>query len=245
MTGDDELDRASWDRRWTQVSREHPDKLAERRANAHLVTETAHLRPGRALDAGCGHGAEALWLASRGWRVTAVDYSVAALAIARSRAGAVGADVAERIEWTEGDLTTWAPPPGCYQLVISLYVHVAGSVGEMVGRLGAGVAPGGTLLLVGHRPIDPTTGAPTAAAGQVQVSVDAASRLSTLAAGGSRSPRSDSETRPVRVSTRWCARSRPQPPRRPFRSDPIRRPRRPWRGVPPRARRLALARLPR
>ena len=174
MTGDDELDRASWDRRWTQVSREHPDKLAERRANAHLQTETAHLRPGRALDAGCGHGAEALWLASRGWRVTAVDYSVAALAIARSRAGAVGADVAERIEWTEGDLTTWAPPPGCYQLVISLYVHVAGSVGEMVGRLGAGVAPGGTLLLVGHRPIDPTTGAPTAAAGQMQVSVDAA-----------------------------------------------------------------------
>ena len=86
MTGDDDLDRASWDRRWTQVSREHPDKLAKRRASAHLLTETAHLHPGRALDAGRGHGAEALWLASRGWRVTAVDYSVAALAIARSRA---------------------------------------------------------------------------------------------------------------------------------------------------------------
>ena len=174
MTGDDELDRASWDRRWTQVSREHPDKLAKRRASAHLLTETAHLHPGRALDAGCGHGAEALWLASRGWRVTAVDYSVAALAIARSRAAAVGADAAGRIEWTEGDLTTWAPPRGSYQLVISLYVHVAGSVGEMVGRLAAGVAPGGTLLLVGHRPIDPATGAPTATGGQVQVSVDVA-----------------------------------------------------------------------
>ena len=220
MTGDDELDRASWDRRWTQVSREHPDKLAERRANAHLVTETAHLRPGRALDAGCGHGAEALWLASRGWRVTAVDYSVAALAIARSRAGAVGADVAERIEWTEGDLTTWAPPPGCYQLVISLYVHVAGSVGEMVGRLGAGVAPAGhcSWLAIArsipqqvHRPRLPD---------RCRSPSMRPSRLSTLAAGGSRSPRSGSETRPVRVSTRWCARSRPQPPRRPFRSDP-------------------------
>ena len=44
----------------------------------------------------------------------------------------------------------------------------------MVKRLGTGVAPGGTLLLVGHRPIDPATGAPTPAAGQVQVSVDAA-----------------------------------------------------------------------
>ncbi len=55
-----------------------------------------------------------------------------------------------------------------------LYVHVAGSVVEMVRRLGTGVAPGGTLLLVGHRPIDPATGAPTSAAGQVQVSVDEA-----------------------------------------------------------------------
>ena len=145
-----------------------------RRPSAHLETETAHLPPGRALDAGCGHGAEAVWLASRGWRVTAVDYSVTALDIARSRANAFGANVADRIELTEGDLATWAPLPGCYDLVISLYVHVQGAVGEMVRRLGAGVAPGGTLLLVGHRPIDPATGAPTAAAGQEQVSVDAA-----------------------------------------------------------------------
>jgi hypothetical protein len=52
--------------------------------------------------------------------------------------------------------------------------HVAGSVEEMVRRMAAGVAPGGTLLLVGHRPIDPATGAATAAAGQVQVSLDTA-----------------------------------------------------------------------
>ena len=172
MTSDEKFDRAYWEGRWTQVLREHPDKIAGRRASAHLLTEAADLHPGRALDAGCGHGAEAVWLASRGWRVTAVDYSATALDIARSRAKAIGAEVAERIEWTEGDLTTWAPPPRAYDLVLSLYVHVQGSVGEMVRRLGAGVAPGGTLLLVGHRPIDPATGAPTAAAGQVQVSVD-------------------------------------------------------------------------
>ncbi len=97
-----------------------------------------------------------------------------ALDIARSAAQAVATDVAERIEWTEGDLTTWTPSPRHYDLVISLYVHVQGSVGEMVRRLGAGVAPSGTLLLVGHRPLDPATGAPTPAAGQVQVSVDSA-----------------------------------------------------------------------
>ena len=53
-----------------------------------------------------------------------------------------------------------------------MYVHVAGSVEDMVGRMANGVAPGGTLFLVGHRPVDPSTGAPTAAAGQVQVSVE-------------------------------------------------------------------------
>jgi SAM-dependent methyltransferase len=174
MTSDARLDREYWERRWTQVLRDHPGKIAGRRPSAHLLTETADLRPGRALDAGCGHGAEAVWLASHGWRVTAVDFSATALDLARSRATAIGADVAERIEWTEGDLTTWTPPPGSYDLVLSLYVHVQASVGEMVRRLGAGVAPGGTLLLVGHRPIDPATGAPTRAVGQVQVSVDAA-----------------------------------------------------------------------
>jgi hypothetical protein len=58
--------------------------------------------------------------------------------------------------------------------VVCLYVHVAGSVEEMVQRMATGVARGGTLFLVGHRPIDPATGAATAAAGQVQVSVEAA-----------------------------------------------------------------------
>ena len=58
--------------------------------------------------------------------------------------------------------------------MVCLYVHVAGSVEEMVQRMATGVARGGTLFLVGHRPIDPATGAATAAAGQVQVSVGAA-----------------------------------------------------------------------
>jgi hypothetical protein len=54
---------------------------------------------------------------------------------------------------------------------VCLYVHVAGSVTEMVRRMAQGVAPGGALLLVGHQPVDPVTGEATAAAGQVQVSV--------------------------------------------------------------------------
>ena len=168
------FDRDSWERRWSRALREHADAVAERPPNAHLLAEVTDLRPGLALDAGAGHGAETLWLAARGWRVTAVDFSTTALDHARSTAESVGADVAERIEWIEADLGTWTPPPSRYELVICLYVHVAGSVSELVSRLAAAVAPGGTLLLVGHRPVDPASGAPTPAAGQVQVDVDTA-----------------------------------------------------------------------
>jgi SAM-dependent methyltransferase len=115
-----------------------------------------------------------MWLAASGWQVTAVDFSVTALERGRTTARGLGADMAERIEWVEGDLGEWTPAPRRFDLVNCLYVHVAGSVGEMVRRLGAGVARGGTLFLVGHRPVDPATGAPTSAAGQVQVSVDEA-----------------------------------------------------------------------
>jgi SAM-dependent methyltransferase len=168
------FDRDSWERRWSQALREGGHAVDRRPPNAFLLAEAAGLPPGRALDAGAGHGAESLWLAAGGWRVTAVDFSATALDHARSRAESLGGQVAERVEWIEGDLATWSPPPDRYDLVLCLYVHVAGSVPELVRRLGAGVAIGGTMLLVGHQPIDPATGAPTRAAGQVQVSVDTA-----------------------------------------------------------------------
>ena len=166
------FDRDYWEQLWSKTLREHADKVAQRPPNAHLTTELRDLPPGRALDAGCGHGAETLWLAAHGWHVTALDFSAAALAHARATAEAI--DVATRIEWIEGDLATWTPPSARFDLVVCLYVHVAGSVEEMVQRLARGVAPGGTLFMVGHRPTDPLTGAPTAAANQVQISVDAA-----------------------------------------------------------------------
>lgn len=148
-------DRDFWEERWSEVP---PSRATERPPNAHLRAEVEDLRPGRALDAGCGHGSDALWLAARGWQVTGVDFSATALAHARAAAEASGAD----IEWIEGDLATWSPQPEGYDLVVCLYVHVAGSVEAMVRRMAAGVAPGGTLLMVGHHP----------AGDQVQVSVD-------------------------------------------------------------------------
>ena len=168
------FDRDFWEERWSQALREHGDAVAKRPPNAHLTEAVGNLSPGVALDAGCGHGSDTLWLAARGWQVTAVDFSETALAHARSTAEAIGADIAERVDWVEGDLATWTPQAGHYDLVACLYVHVARSVEEMVRRMATGVASGGTLFLVGHRPIDPATGTATPAAGQVQVSVDEA-----------------------------------------------------------------------
>jgi len=168
------FDSEYWERLWTKTLREHAAKVALRPPNAHLLAAAAALAPGRALDAGCGHGAETLWLSARGWRVDAVDFAAVALAHGRSLAEAADDDVAARIRWIEGDLTAWTPSPACYDLVLCLHVHVAGSVEAMVRRMGSGVAPGGTLLMVGHRPTDPATGAGTSAANQVQVSVEAA-----------------------------------------------------------------------
>jgi 2-polyprenyl-3-methyl-5-hydroxy-6-metoxy-1,4-benzoquinol methylase len=119
---DGDFDRDSWDRRWPQALRMGARSVAQRPPNAHLLVEVADLRPGRALDAGAGHGAETLWLASRGWRVTAVDFSTTALEYARSSAEGLGADVAARIEWIAADLATWIPPPERYDLVACLYV---------------------------------------------------------------------------------------------------------------------------
>lgn len=155
------FDRDGWEQRWQQVLREKPELVASRPPNGLLLAEAGSLEPGLALDAGCGHGAEALWLATSGWRVTAVDFSVAALEHASARARSLGPDIADRVDWVEGDLGTWAPEPGHFDLVSCLYVHVAGSPAEMVTRLGSGVAPGGTLLLVG-----------TPAPGQRQVSLE-------------------------------------------------------------------------
>lgn len=135
---------------WEGHHRGHREAHQEASPNHTLVAVAGDLPPGRALDAGCGHGADALWLATRGWQVTAVDISPSALSDARERAASHSGDVASRIEWVQADLASWSPPE-VFDLVTSHYVHVpAAERVEFVCRLAASVAPGGTLLVVGH-----------------------------------------------------------------------------------------------
>ncbi len=97
--GDRDLGRGYWDGRWAQALREHGDAVALMPPNP-LLTETAGpLAPGRALDAGCGHGSEALWLAGHGWQVTALDFSATVLDHCRSTAAALGPDIAAQVDW--------------------------------------------------------------------------------------------------------------------------------------------------
>jgi SAM-dependent methyltransferase len=153
------FDKDFWEQRWQQVYREHDDPAQDRPPNITLTEAIADVDPGAALDAGCGNGPDALWLAARGWRVTAVDASPTVLAHARSAADAIEPAVAQRIDWVDADLTFWTPPVGHYDLVTSHYVHTGAPVAELVRRLASAVAPAGTLLIVGHHPSDPTIAA--------------------------------------------------------------------------------------
>ncbi len=151
-----EFDETFWEQRWAQVYRDHADAVHTRPPNPQLVAATGDLRPGTALDAGCGHAADTLWLAARGWRVTAVDVAATALYHAEAHADTLGNDIASRIDWQQADLGTWTPPENHFDLVTSHYVHGVASRETFVRGLAAAVAPGGTLLIVGHDPSDPT-----------------------------------------------------------------------------------------
>ncbi len=145
-----------WDERYRSAS-----ALWSGSPNPQLVAEAADLAPGAALDAGCGEGADALWLAERGWRVTAVDFSAVALERGAAQAVERGADVARRIEWLHEDLTAWVPAAASYDLVSAQFMHLPKRPREALFRaLAAAVASGGSLLIVGHHPSDLQTAIP-------------------------------------------------------------------------------------
>jgi len=121
------------------------------RPNRVLVDELARLRPApsTALDLGCGTGGDALWLAEQGWRVTAVDISAAALDQAEQAARVQG--LGARVDWRRVDLDDGFPV-GAWDLVTSAYLQAPVALGRdaILRGAAAAVAPGGTLLVIGH-----------------------------------------------------------------------------------------------
>jgi SAM-dependent methyltransferase len=137
-----------WDDRYRSAGR-----LWSGQPNPQLVAQAAGLAPGQALDAGCGEGADAIWLASRGWTVTAVDVSAVALERAAAHAAAQGDEIAGRIAWRREDLLTWDPGSRRFDLVSAQFMHLPDADSRHA-RLAAAVRPGGTLLIVAHHPDD-------------------------------------------------------------------------------------------
>ncbi len=147
---------AFWDERYRSQG-----ELWSGEPNPHLVSQASELSGGAALDVGSGEGADAIWLAERGWQVTALDVSTVALRRGAARAAEAGADVARRIDWLHEDVLTWIPEPSSYDLVSAQFMHLpTGPREEVFARLAAAVAPGGTLLIVGHHPSDLQTTVP-------------------------------------------------------------------------------------
>jgi len=150
------VDERSWDERYRSRS-----SLWSANPNPQLVSEASALPPGVALDVGSGEGADAIWLAQRGWEVTAVDFSRVALERGEARAADVGTDVAQRIGWLHRDLTVWTPAEAAYDLVSAQFMDLPKDAREsLFRRIGASVAPAGFLLIVGHHPSDLQTAVP-------------------------------------------------------------------------------------
>lgn len=145
MSTHEQFTAAFWDERYAGSER-----VWSGEPNAVLVAEVADLAPGTALEVGSGEGGDAVWLAARGWTVTAIDVSRVGLDRVAARAAAEG--VAERVTTTQVDVLH-EPVPGTHDLVTVHFLQLPADIRpRILAELAGAVAPGGRLLLVGHDP---------------------------------------------------------------------------------------------
>lgn len=137
------MDREAWDAKYGAA----PDLVWSAAPNRFVVDELAPLPPGTAIDLAAGEGRNAVWLAERGWRVTAVDFSV----VAAERGRRLADDRGVSVEWVVADLASYVPKPDAFDLVLIVYLQLtADELAHVLRRAAAGLAPGGTLLVIGH-----------------------------------------------------------------------------------------------
>ncbi|MBA2317428.1 MAG: class I SAM-dependent methyltransferase [Euzebyales bacterium] len=136
------MDASGWDARYAER-----DLVWTADPNRFIASELTQLPPARAIDLGAGEGRNALWLAERGWDVTAVDFSREGL----DKGARIASDRGLHVAWVLADLASWTWPHEVFDLVLVAYLHpgmevVVALLSEAVGHL----APGGTVLVVGH-----------------------------------------------------------------------------------------------
>jgi SAM-dependent methyltransferase len=110
------------------------------------VQEVEPLAPGRALDLACGEGRNAIWLASSGWQVTAVDFSEVAIHRGRRRARELDLNIG----WVVADVTGFTDPRP-YDLVLVMYLQTpAQDRARWMARARDALRIGGTFIFLGH-----------------------------------------------------------------------------------------------
>jgi len=143
--------RQFWDERYAGS-----DRIWSGNPNRRLVEHVVGLRPGTALDVGCGEGADAVWLARHGWQVVGVDVSQVALDRAARHAEQNG--VGAHCRWQQADLMVGDPLPAA-DLVSVHFLHLPDpQFSRAYAAAAAAVRPGGTLLVGAHHPADVGTG---------------------------------------------------------------------------------------
>ncbi len=136
------MDATEWDERYRSS-----DLVWGLRPNLWVERELADLTPGSALDLACGEGRNAVWLATRGWQVTAVDFSQVGLDKGRQLELAASAS---GIEWVCADATTYRPAQPV-DLALLCYLQLPADARRRSVRAAAeALAPCGTLLVIGH-----------------------------------------------------------------------------------------------
>jgi SAM-dependent methyltransferase len=144
------MDSRAWDERYAGS-----ELIWTAEPNRFLVAEIAGMAPGRALDVACGEGRNAVWLARQGWTVTGVDFSQNGL----DKGAALATHHDVEVAWVCADVVHYEPPTSVFDLVAVLYLHLQQSeLTTVLAHAAAALAPGGTLLVVGHDSTNLTEG---------------------------------------------------------------------------------------
>ncbi|NUR06109.1 MAG: class I SAM-dependent methyltransferase [Nocardioidaceae bacterium] len=156
------MDAQAWDERYAATG-----LVWSATPNRFVEAELTGVAPGRALDLAAGEGRNALWLAERGWRVTAVDFSQVGLDKGRTLQDGHGRGADLDIDWVRADVLSFDPGPVRYDLVLMAYLQLVEDERRVAVRRGfEALADGGTLLWVAHdlTNLAEGTGGPTSAA---------------------------------------------------------------------------------
>lgn len=144
---DEETSEEYWEDQYAESERRWSGRVNHTVAE---IVDSLHLGPGHSvLDLGCGEGGDAVWLATQGWQVTAVDIS--RTATQRGAEAAQAAGIAESISWVTHDLAEWTTAE-TFDLVTASFFHSMVELPrtEILRRAAQRVRVGGHLLIVSH-----------------------------------------------------------------------------------------------